>query len=74
MPTAAKAELQNDKRFKLTLAFWLTASYVVGCVVYTIGSWWWTCFIWLAVAAAITVIVVLFNKGRLKRRNKSAKA
>lgn len=70
----AKAELQNDKRFKLTLAFWLTASYVVGSVVYTIGSWWWTCFIWLAVAATITVIVVLFNKGRLKRRNKPSKA
>ncbi len=67
----AKGELQNNKRFNWTLVFWLVSSYTVGAVVYTIGSWWWTCFIWLAVAAATTTLIVLHNKGLLKKRNKS---
>lgn len=67
----AKAELQNNKRFNWTLVFWIVSSYVVGAAVYTIGSWWWTCFIWLAVAAAVATLIVLNNKGLLKKRNKS---
>lgn len=67
----AKAELQNNKRFNWTLVFWIVSSYIVGTAVYTIGSWWWTCFIWLAVAAAVAALIVLNNKGLLKKRNKS---
>ncbi len=67
----AKGELQNNKRFNWTLVFWLVSSYTIGAIVYTIGSWWWTCFIWLAVAAAVTALIVLNNKGMLKKRNKS---
>lgn len=67
----AKAELQNNKRFNWTLVFWIVSSYIVGAAIYTIGSWWWTCFIWLAVAAAVATLIVLNNKGLLKKRNKS---
>lgn len=67
----AKGELQNSKRFNWTLVFWLVSSYTVGAIVYTIGSWWWTCFIWLAIAAATTTLIVLYNKGMLKKHNKS---
>lgn len=58
----AKAELQNNKAFKGTLAFWLIASYLVACAVYTIGSWWWTAFIWVAVVAVVILIIRFRNK------------
>ena len=61
----AQGELPKGK-FHLTVFFWLIASYVVSAIVYTVGSWWWTCFIWLAVIAAVTTIIVLRNKGMLK--------
>ena len=61
----AKAELQDKKRYDFTLVFWLIASYTVGTMVYTIGSWWWTTFIWLAVIAIIVALIVLKNKGKL---------
>ena len=63
----AKGELQNKKRFNFTLLFWLVSSYIVGAAVYTIGSWWWTCFIWIAVLAGIVTFVVLRNKKLAKK-------
>lgn len=63
----AKGELQNKKRFNFTLLFWLASSYIVGAAVYTIGSWWWTCFIWIAVLAGIVTFVVLRNKKLAKK-------
>ena len=63
----AGAELQNKKRYHMTLLFWLAASYVVATAVYTIGTWWWSCFIWLAVAAAVTAVIVVRNKKAVKR-------
>ena len=63
----AKGELQNKKRFNFTLLFWLASSYIVGAAVYTIGSWWWTCFIWIAVLVGIVTFVVLRNKKLAKR-------
>lgn len=61
----AKAELSKGT-FARTVAFWLITSYTVSCIIYTVGSWWWTLFIWLAVAAVATCAIVLANKGRLK--------
>lgn len=58
----AKAELQSKKRFSWTIVFWLGSSYVVGTMIYTIGSWWWTAFIWAAVIALVTTLIVLRNK------------
>ncbi len=58
----AKAELQSKKRFNWTIVFWLVASYVVSAAVYTIGSKWWTAFIWAAAAAAIATIIIVRNK------------
>lgn len=63
----AKSELQNKKRFNWTLVFWIASSYVVGAIVYTIGSWWWTCFIWAVVIAAAVVGIVFYNKRQAKR-------
>lgn len=69
----AKAELPNRKSFRGTLLFWLATSYVVGSMVYLIGTWWWTVFIFAAVWAAVITLIVLTNKGKIhwpKRRAK----
>ena len=36
----------------------------MSAAVYTIGSWWWTLFIWLAVVAVVTTFIVLRNLGK----------
>ncbi|MGN1094051.1 MAG: nucleoside recognition domain-containing protein, partial [Candidatus Neoclostridium sp.] len=66
----AKAELQNKKRYKATLLFWLVTSYVVAAAVYTVGSWWWTCFIWAAAVALVVAGIVVYNKKSQKREVK----
>ena len=58
---AAKGELGKGK-FRWTLAFWLSASYVIGALVYTVGSWWWTAFVWVAIAVLTWVGIALYNK------------
>ena len=63
----AKAELQDKKRYKFTLLFWIAVSYVVAAAVYTIGSWWWTLFIWAVVIAGIITLIVMRNKKAAKR-------
>lgn len=60
----AKSELINKKTYNLTLLFWVVTSYIVGAVVYTVGSWWWTAFIWALVAALAVVVIKLYNLRR----------
>ena len=60
----ARAELPKGK-FRGTLVFWLVTSYLVASAVYTVGNWWWTVFIWLAVAAAAVTLIVLYNLNKL---------
>ena len=76
----AKAELPKGK-FKWTLLFWVVTSYLVSAMVYTVGSWWWTLFIWLGVIAVIVTFIVLRHIGvfdivkifkRKKKSNKQA--
>ena len=62
----AKGELGDKKRYHGTLLFWLASSYVIGAMVYTIGSWWWTVFIWLLAIAAVVACIVLRNGGKNK--------
>ncbi len=57
----ARAELPKGK-FHLTLIFWVIASYLVASVVYVVGSWWWTAFIFLAAFALAIFLIVLWNK------------
>lgn len=68
----AKAELPSKKTYHWTLLFWIGTSYVVGTVIYTIGSWWWTCFIWALVVALVVALIVLNNKGMLKFKKAKA--
>lgn len=67
----AKAELQDNRRYKWTLLFWIATSYIVGAMLYTIGSAWWTVFIWAAVIAAVAVIIVMRNKNLAAKENRT---
>ncbi len=64
----ARAELPKGK-FKWTLLFWLGASYLTGTVFYLVGSWWWTLFPILAVAAAGIAGIVIWNKKHPVKNN-----
>ncbi len=57
----ARAELPKGK-FGWTLLFWLATSYVVSMAVYLVGTWWWTVFLFAAVAAIVILSIVLYNK------------
>ena len=63
----AKAELGNERSYKMTLLFWLAASYIVAAMVYTMGTWLWTIPIWIAVIALIVTLIVLRNKKAAKQ-------
>ena len=57
----AKAELTKSK-FNWTLVFWLVTSYLVAMMIYVIGNWWWTLFIFLVLIALGVLGIYLFNK------------
>ena len=59
----AKGELPKGS-FKWTVLFWVVTSYLAACAIYTVGSWWWTLFIWLAVIAFAVALIVLRNTGK----------
>ena len=64
----AKAELPTKKSFIMTLIFWVVASYLLSTMIYLIGTWWWTVFIFLAVWAVIILLITLENKGVTKMK------
>lgn len=57
----AKAELPKGK-FRWTLLFWLATSYIVSMMIYLIGSWWWTCFIFAVLIAAAIFGIIMWNR------------
>ena len=71
----AKAEMPNKKKFKWTLVFWICTSYIVGTIIYLVGSWWWTIFIVLAVMALVVAGIIIYNtKAKIfKFKNKKSK-
>ncbi len=61
----AKAELPTKKSFNMTILFWLGTSYLVATMIYLIGSWWWTLFIFLALWAVAITLIILNYKGKI---------
>lgn len=57
----AKAELPQGK-FGTTLAFWLVTSFAVSSMIYLIGTFWWTSFIFAGLIAALACSVIIYNK------------
>ena len=64
---AAKGEMPNKKTFKFTLLFWIVTSYIVSSAVYLIGTYWWTLFIYLAVAVVVFFAIRAYNKKRFAK-------
>ena len=62
----AKAELAKGT-LKNTIFFWLVTSYIAASAFYLIGTWWWTCFIYIAIIALVVVYIVLKNKKDAKK-------
>ena len=63
---AAKGEIQKGK-FKWTILFWIITSYVASSIVYTVLSWWWTMFVWLAFAGFVTVGIMTWKEKQAKK-------
>ncbi len=61
----AKAELPSKKSFRFTLLFWVVTSYVVSSMIYLVGTWWWTVFIFLVLWMIVITLVYLNNKGKI---------
>jgi len=65
---AAKGEMPNKKTFSWTIVFWLITSFIVSSMVYCVGSWWWTAFIYAGAFALAIVLIILRNKRAKVRR------
>lgn len=63
----AKAELPKNK-FKTTILFWLVFSYIVSMMIYLIGSYWWTLFIFLALIVLMALAIHYINMRLDKKR------
>lgn len=61
----AKAELPTKKSFRFTLLFWIFVSYITATMIYLIGSWWWTVFIFVAIFACLITLIILDRKGKI---------
>ena len=57
----ARAELTKSK-FNWTLVFWVVVSYLVSMMIYLIGTWWWTSFIFVMLIAIAIVGIIYYNK------------
>lgn len=65
----AKAELPK-KKFLSTVLMWFMTSYIAGAVIYLIGTWWWTCFIFIALLGLAVFGVWLLNKIAKSKKSK----
>ena len=59
----AKAELKKGT-LKWTIMFWILVSFIIGSIIYTIGTYWWTVFIWVACLILFGLGIYLFNRYR----------
>ena len=65
---AARGELGKGKNTKMTILFWLATSFIATAITYVVLTWWWTAFIWVAVAAACVALIVWRNKSIDKKK------
>lgn len=60
-----KGEL-TKKHFRGTLIFWLVTSYIVSMMIYLIGTYWWTAFIFVLVAIIGIFGIKFYNSNVIK--------
>lgn len=58
----AKGELSSKKKFKGTIVFWLLTSYIAAMVCYLVLAYWWTSFIFAALAVGCGFAIHYYNK------------
>jgi len=58
----AKTELNDNKKFRNTILFWIFVSYIVSSMIYTIGLCWWISFVWFAILFLAFFILIIKNK------------
>ncbi len=63
---AAKGEIVKKSTFNWTLVFWIVTSYVVSSAIYLIGTFWWTSFIYVAIAIITFISIRFYNKRKGK--------
>lgn len=63
----AKAELKKGT-LKWTILFWVVTSYLVGTIIYVVGTYWWSIFIVIALMAITIYAIHFFNKKQEKKR------
>ncbi len=56
----AKAELKKET-FNYTILFWIFVSYVVSTMIYVIGTFWWTFFIFLILIIMVFIGIKIYN-------------
>jgi ferrous iron transport protein B len=66
---AARGEMVKKSTFNWTLVFWLLTSYIVSSTIYVVCTYWWTLFIYLAIAVAVGFAVRMYNKKRKVKSN-----
>ena len=65
----ARGEIGKEK-FKWTLLFWIVVSYVVSCIIYTVGVAVWAVAIWAVVAIFVSIGIALYNRYMDKKERK----
>ena len=63
----ARGELTKSK-FNWTLLFWLATSYAVSMMIYFIGTWWWTSFIFATIIIAIAFGIHFYNRYQQQKK------
>ncbi len=65
---AASGELGSSKRTALAVLFWILTSYTVSMIIYLVGTYWWTIFIFAAAIAGVITAAHFINKKRFEKK------
>ena len=57
----AKAELTKEK-FRNTIIFWIFVSFIVSMMIYLVGTFWWTVFIFVLLVILTIIGIKIYNK------------
>jgi len=63
----ARAEL-GKKKFHMSMLFWIVVSYVVSSMIFLIGTYWWTSFIFASCLAILIVSIIFINRKKNKKK------
>lgn len=65
---AAAGELGSPKHTANAIGFWILTAYLVSMMIYLVGTYWWTVFIFAALLAGIIAAAHFINKKRFGKK------